>query len=102
MPSALPASPTALHQGTERFDGVEAALALSTALLSAERRHLWHLLAVFPGSFDSAAAAAVWAMESEAGRVELERLVRTSLVAWVDEEGRYRLHDFARSFAARS
>lgn len=54
---------------------------------------------VFPGGFDAAGAGAVWDLDTAAAEEVLggERL-RVSLVEHRD--GRYRLHDLARDFAA--
>jgi tetratricopeptide (TPR) repeat protein len=85
-----------LSSGRERLEPVDTALALSEELLSEEPRHFWHQLAVFPDTFDTAAAAAVAQVESEAAEANLAELERNSLVEW-DEE-RFRLHDLVRSF----
>ena len=69
-----------LKEGKERFDGVDASLNLSYELLDEERQRLWCLLAVFPGSFDGKAAAAVWELDPEAAQDGLDELVRISLV----------------------
>lgn len=90
-----------LKEKKERFDGVDASLNLSYDLLDEERRHLWRLLAVFPGTFAGMAAAAVWGLDPEASQGALEELVRRSLVEWEEKERRYRLHDLARSFAGK-
>jgi tetratricopeptide (TPR) repeat protein len=76
---------------------VDACLSVSYELLSDELRQHWRELGVFPGSFDAAGAAAVWAMELEAAEEVLGTLVKSSLVDW--HNGRYRLHDLARAFA---
>jgi tetratricopeptide (TPR) repeat protein len=90
-----------LKEGKERFDGVDASLNLSYELLDEERRRLWRLLAVFPGSFDGKAAAAVWELDPEAAEDRLDELVRISLVDLEEQEVRHRLHDLARSFAEK-
>ena len=54
-------------------------------------------LAVFPADFDAAAAAAVC---SDEGNAQLGTLFRYSLVEFGQQEGRYRLHDLTRLFAA--
>ena len=90
-----------LKRGTERFGAVDASLNLSYELLDEERRRLWRLLAVFPGSFEGQAAAAVWALDQEGSQDGLDELVRISLVDLEEEEVRYRLHDLARSFAEK-
>ena len=83
-----------------RLTGVEASLTLSYDLLSQNLQALWRQLAVFPASFDRAAAAAVWALDADAAADAagdaLSELVCYSLVDYAD---RYRLHDLARLFA---
>jgi tetratricopeptide (TPR) repeat protein len=90
-----------LKEGKERFGPVEASLNLSYELLAEEQRRLWRLLAVFPGTFDSPAAAAVWELDADSASEALGDLVRSSLVEWEEKDERYRLHDLARSFADR-
>lgn len=77
----------------------EAVLGVSYALLAEGLRARFRALAVFPSSFDAAAAGALWDL---AGREEetddaLGELIRWNLLE--GEEGRYRLHDLARAFA---
>ena len=50
-----------LRKTRGRLEGVEASLCLSYALLSEELQQRWRILAVFPGTFESPGAAAVWA-----------------------------------------
>ncbi len=90
-----------LKEGKEPFGPVEASLTASYELLNADRRHLWRLLAVFPGTFDAQAAVAVWELETDSTSEVLEDLTRSSLVEWEEKDERYRLHDLARSFADR-
>jgi tetratricopeptide (TPR) repeat protein len=90
-----------LKEGKERFGPVEASLDLSYELLSKDQQRLWRLLAVFPGTFDEPATAAVWDLETDSATNALGELVQGSLVEWEDKDGRYRLHDLARSFADR-
>jgi tetratricopeptide (TPR) repeat protein len=80
-----------------RLGLVEASLRLSYDFLSEELACRWRILGVFPATFDTAAAAAVWAIEQEEAETTLGELVRRSLVD--GEDGRYRLHDLARVFA---
>lgn len=84
---------------TEEELGVEASLDLSYRLLSAELQGLWRSLAVFPGSFDAPAAAAVWAGEPAEAKERLGDLLTQSMVEWEVAGDRYRLHDLARDFA---
>lgn len=90
-----------LKEGKERLDPVEASLNLSYELLSEDRRRLWRLLAVFPGTFDAPAAAALWDLEIDPASDALAELVRSSLVEWEEKDEHYRLHDLSRSFADR-
>ncbi len=90
-----------LKEGKERFGAVEASLTVSYELLNEDRRCLWRLLAVFPGTFDPPAAAAIWELEIDPASEALGDLVRSSLVEWEEKDTRYRLHDLARSFADR-
>ncbi len=89
-----------LKEGKE-LDPVEASLNLSYELLNEDQRRLWCLLAVFPGTFDAAAAAAVWDLEIDPATDALGELVRSSLVDFEEKDGRYRLHDLSRRFADR-
>jgi len=90
-----------LGDGRERLQltGAEASLSLSYDLLPPEQQALWRALAVFPGDFDPAGAAAVWGMEPDPAREALSELRRYSLVEWNEKTRRYRLHDLARDFA---
>ncbi|MCP4658850.1 MAG: hypothetical protein GY856_25850, partial [bacterium] len=57
------------------------------------------MLAVFPGGFDATGAGVVWDLAAAAAEKVLGgELLRVSLVEHRD--GRYRLHDLARDFAA--
>ena len=49
-----------LARAEHRFGPVDASLEVSLGLLGEEPRRLWCRLAVFPGTFDREAAAAVW------------------------------------------
>jgi tetratricopeptide (TPR) repeat protein len=77
---------------------IEASLSLSYDLLSNESATRWRILSVFPTDFDALGAAAVWDLEQEPAEAALGDLVRRSLLEGKD--GRYRLHDLARVFAA--
>jgi len=90
-----------LREGKERFGEVENALTVSYGLLNEDRRRLWRLLAVFPGTFDAPAAAAIWELEVDPASEALGDLVRSSLLEWEEKDERYRLHDLARDFANR-
>ncbi len=77
--------------------GVEASLNLSYRQLPAEAQRVFRALAVLPADFDAAAAAAV---RGDEGKAQLGTLFRYSLVEFGQQEGRYRLHDLTRLFAA--
>ena len=85
-----------------RLGLIEGTLTASYELLSEELQALWRMLAVFPGAFDTAAAAAVWERKLQAAEEALGELARSSLIEWEEgkgEAGRFRLHDLARVFA---
>ena len=86
-------------QRLERI-GVEAALRLGYDLLPDDLQAHWPALLVFPGSFDKAAAAAVWNLEPEPARQALGRLLRYGLLEYRSAIQRYELHDIARPLAA--
>jgi len=90
-----------LENAQTRLDFVEASLSLSYDLLAAETQKWWHLLAVFPDTFDQLAGAAVWEMDVEPAQKTLSGLVEYSLVEWQSATRRYRLHDLSRLFAAK-
>jgi tetratricopeptide (TPR) repeat protein len=72
---------------------------LSYALLDAETLKRWRRLGVFPDSFDTPAAAAVWEVETDAAEDILGRQLQYSMLDWNDADRRYRLHDLMREFA---
>ena len=83
----------------QRLGLIDASLSVSFALLSPVLQQQWCLVALFPSLFDAAAAAAVLDLDVSRAHDVLSTLVRTSLVEWVPDMGRYRLHDLARMFA---
>jgi tetratricopeptide (TPR) repeat protein len=99
-----------------KLTGVEASLQLSYDLLTVELQKLWRALAVFPETFDRAAAMAVWVMQANPTQDALSELVRFSLLDFSSSlpplpsgklplgfgvrGGRYRLHDLARLYAS--
>lgn len=91
---------TNAQQRLEVLDEVEASLSLSYELLSPEMQERWRILAVFPDTFDTAAAAAVWEIDVNAAQDALSELVKYSLLEWDEASARYRLHDLVRLFAA--
>src|SRR5262249_44539097 len=88
-----------LADAKKRLELIEASLSMSYDILSEEQQQRWRMLAVFPDSFDEAAAAAVWETEGGKARDTLGELLAFSLVEWNETAGRYRLHDLARVFA---
>jgi tetratricopeptide (TPR) repeat protein len=83
----------------KRLELIEASLSLSYEILSEEQQQRWRMLAVFPDSFDDAAAAAVWETENGKAQDTLGELLAFNLVEWNETARRYRLHDLARVFA---
>lgn len=88
-----------LKGAKERLELIEALLSLSYEILTAEQQRLWRQLSVFPQTFDTVAAAAVWGMGSSATVDALSELVAYSLVEWDEASSRYHLHNLARLFA---
>jgi tetratricopeptide (TPR) repeat protein len=88
-----------LTDAQRRLSLIEASLSLSYDLLTPDLQKLWRALAVFPDTFDGAAAAAVWEMEQEAAQDALGELVNHSLLDFDESTARYSLHDLARLFA---
>ncbi len=88
-----------LRNRQQRLQLIEASLSLSYELLSEALRERWRWLAVFPDTFASDAAAAVWEVEVDEAQNILGELMVTSLVEWNETSGRYSLHDLARLFA---
>jgi tetratricopeptide (TPR) repeat protein len=88
-----------LSDAQKRLDLVEASLGLSYDLLSPDLQRHWRALAVFPDTFDTAAAAFMWGADEDAALDTLAELIRYSLVEWDETAGRYHLHDLARLFA---
>ena len=89
-----------LDDASNRLKLADASLDLSYQLLIAELQKRLRALAVFPDTFDHAAAATVWEIEADAARDALGELLRYSLVEWGEATGRYRLHDLARRLHA--
>ena len=89
----------AYKDGTDQEHGVEASLATSYKLLDEPQQRLWRALEVFPGEFDTPAAANVWQLEEKDGAAALGDLYTASMVQWDEATRRYRLHDLARDYA---
>jgi tetratricopeptide (TPR) repeat protein len=81
---------------------VAASLVLSVGELRRARPELadrWHELAVFPASFDTAAAGAVWDQPEETSDDALGMLLSRSMVLYDPAQQRWRLHDLMRDLA---
>ena len=83
-----------LKDARKLMDLIDASISLSCDLLTEGQQKLWSALAVFPGSFDVAAAASVWEMEYDAALDALSELKKRSMIEL--KESRYWLHDLAR------
>jgi tetratricopeptide (TPR) repeat protein len=83
----------------QQLPEVAASLGFSYELLPPAQQARWRALAVFPNTFDLAAAAAVWETEEDAAQEALSELTAYSLLDWEDATSRYRLHDLARDYA---
>ena len=88
-----------LSDEQKRLKLVEASLTLSYDLLTPDQQRLWRALAVFPDTFDTAAATFVWELDADAALDALSDLVNYSLLEWENDTSRYHLHDLARLFA---
>jgi len=93
-----------LRIGDDPAKNVEAVLKLSSAQLvrdSVDRATRWHILHIFQGDFDLAAAAAAWdANENDLGVLnDLSDMTNRSLVLYDRAAGRYRLHDLMKPIA---
>jgi len=81
---------------------VAASLALSVGELRRTRpdiADLWHELAVFPTSFDTDAASAVWDQPPEPARDVLGLLLSRSMLIYDTAQQRWRVHDLMRDLA---
>ncbi|NIM04953.1 MAG: tetratricopeptide repeat protein [Armatimonadetes bacterium] len=78
---------------------IEPFLNPSYRLLNRKMQNLWRMLAVFPGTFNSLAAAAVWKIPPEKAEDALNTLISYSLVECDETTGRCHLHDLVRDFA---
>ncbi len=76
----------------------EKVLGVSYSLLLDAVQQRYRHLAVFAGDFDAPAAGAVWGVGEDEADETLGAFVRGSLLEGKD--GRYKLHDLARAFAA--
>ena len=76
-----------------------AVLDLSYALLPPQLQAQFDSLAVFPATFDSAAAAAIWRNPHQRAQETLATLAKFSFVEYTAADDRYHLHDLLRAFA---
>ncbi len=76
----------------------ERVLGIGLSLLPDAFQQRFRHLAVFAGDFEAPAAAAVWGLSEEETDETLGAFVRGSLLEGKD--GRYKLHDLSRAFAA--
>jgi len=92
-----------LAEARERLELTEtdAALQSSYELLSGELRQKFRFLSVFPGTFDLAAAAAMWDIPAESSQDALGELLAYSLINFDKITNRYSLHDLVRLFAGQ-
>jgi len=93
-----------LKVGTDPEKDVEVVLKLSAAQLvrdSVERGTRWHLLHIFDGDFDLAAAAAAWDADENDLNVlnDLSDMENRSLILFDRNTRRYHLHDLLRPIA---
>jgi len=89
----------AAANSSKLLEFADASFSLSYDLLDSEMQKLWRMLAVFPDTFDSTAAGAVWGISHEKAEEKLNTLVNRSLVDCDETSRRCRLHDLARVFA---
>jgi len=88
-----------LEDARVRLDFVDASLMLSYESLRPGLRARFRTLAIFEGSFDVSAAAAVWEAGTEEAQEDLAELTRYSLLGFDEKTSRYRLHDLVRVLA---
>ena len=88
-----------LANAQERLKLVDASINLSYEWLSPDMQRFWCGLAVFPGTFDAAAAAGIWKTEAAEAQEILGKLLAYSLVEWDSSSDRYHLNDLLRLFA---
>ncbi|NIM06376.1 MAG: tetratricopeptide repeat protein [Armatimonadetes bacterium] len=88
-----------LEKSSGAVDLVKPSLDLSYELLDRNMQRLWHMLAVFPGRFDTAGVAAVWKIPQEKAEDTLNTLISYSLVECEETTRRCHLHDLVRDLA---
>ena len=85
----------------EALGPVDASITASSKWLEEAECNYFFGLSVFPGSFDSKAAGAVWGLDEGDVKKSLRNLINISLVEWKVETERYHLHDLTRVFARK-
>ena len=88
-----------LADARKRLKLVKASLKLSCELLPPKLQARFAALAVFPETFDRAAAATVWAIKPHPAQDALSSLLKYSLLEYDAAKARYWLHDLVRDFA---
>jgi len=83
----------------ERLKLVDASISLSYESLTPDTQRLWCALAVFPDTFDTPAAAAMWMIDQAEAQDVLSKLLAYSLVEWNGSSGRYGLNNLIGLFA---
>jgi tetratricopeptide (TPR) repeat protein len=78
---------------------LQATFDLSYQGLSEENRKCWRALGVFPGTFDSLAARAMWELGEDETLKLLGLLRRYSLLDYDETSSRYSLHDLLTDYA---
>jgi len=79
---------------------IEASITLSYNLLDPDMQLRWRSLGIFPDTFDTSAAAAIWELEPDQAQDFLSYFVKFSKLEWNETNHRYRLHDLMRTFAS--
>jgi len=72
---------------------------LSYGQLSEENKKRWRVLGVFPGSFDTGGAQAIWETKEDESLRSLGLLQRYSLLSYDETSSRYSLHDLLAEYA---
>jgi tetratricopeptide (TPR) repeat protein len=82
----------------QELSKVDVSLQVSYDLLGGELQKRFRALAVFPDTFDLAAAAAIWEVEQDTAQEGLGELLLYSLIVFDAVTTRYHLHDLVRLF----
>ncbi|MGA3285553.1 MAG: tetratricopeptide repeat protein [Verrucomicrobiota bacterium] len=87
-----------LRKQPDRLTKADAAFQTSYDLLGDDLHRCLRLLAVFPASFNLAAATAVWKKKENSAREVMQTLLNASFVEWDMGQDRFHLHDLLRQF----